>query len=188
MNDRPRRIACSLLQIACLCLWIPAITSYDSLFFSVEHPDSLKYVYEVSPSYSIGAIFPKKVHNVYLYYAEPENACTPLKNYDQVEGEAVLIERGDCSFVEKALNAYAAGAAFAIVTDSKNNSDSFINMIEDGTGRQARIPIAYLPGVSGRQFRQHFLYEDDYVVINIPLNLTMKSVREVLNKPPWELW
>ncbi|KAI6202355.1 PA domain-containing protein [Aphelenchoides besseyi] len=171
-----------------LLLIVTRTMSYDSLFFTIESPESLKYMYEINPSYSIGSRFPEKVHTVAFFYADPPEACSPLKNSLQIRGEAVLIERGECSFVEKAVNGYIAGAAFIIVTDSNNASDTIINMVSDDTGRYVNVPIAYLPGVSGRKLRQFFLYEGDSMTINIPMNMTFKAMREALNRPPWELW
>lgn len=84
-----------------------------------------------------------------MIYADPSDACSPLKNYQDVEDEVVLIERGECAFIDKILNAQYAGARMAIITDSKNASEGFIDMIRDETNRRAGIPAGYLPGNNG---------------------------------------
>lgn len=45
----------------------------------------------------------------------PQNGCTPFTNAAAVNGTIVLIQRGGCTFVVKAANAYAAGA-IAMIT------------------------------------------------------------------------
>jgi len=146
-------------------------------------------LYQINPSYQIASIFPKYVEEIGLVYSDPPEACQKLRNTNDVFGEAVLVERGSCSFVEKIINSQNAGAKFVIITDSINGSEEFIDMITDGTQRRGQIPAAFLPGVNGKHLREYLLYEKPILWIHIPLNYTLRNLRESdASKPPWEVW
>lgn len=52
-------------------------------------------------------------------HAEPKRLCSKLKmSAEQVNGKILIVERGDCTFVDKARKAQEAGAAAVIVTDN----------------------------------------------------------------------
>ena len=53
-----------------------------------------------------------------LVAAEPFNGCTELTNIAAVQGKVVLIQRGSCSFVEKARHALSAGASMMLVANN----------------------------------------------------------------------
>uniref|UniRef100_A0A183FG86 PA domain-containing protein n=1 Tax=Heligmosomoides polygyrus TaxID=6339 RepID=A0A183FG86_HELPZ len=60
----------------------------------------------------------------------------------------------ECSFVEKIINAENAGALIALVTDSHaefscSGGDEYVDMVTDGSERQAGIPAGYVTGASG---------------------------------------
>ncbi|VDM39692.1 unnamed protein product [Toxocara canis] len=156
------------------------------LFFYIEKPRKLAYTYEVRSSEEIGAPFPDDPQkNVPLQYANPAHACTAIR---PARGNVVLIERGECSFAEKALTASKAGARFAIITDSEAGTDDWIDMISDGSAQKSNIPVAYLPGVSGRRIREYLMYGDERITITIPLNYSTVLLNNIPRKPPWELW
>ncbi|KAL3070885.1 hypothetical protein niasHT_001971 [Heterodera trifolii] len=161
----------------------------EGIFFQVDKPTKLAYIYQINPSYQIGGRFPTyTIQDISLVYAEPPEGCQKLSN-KFIEGEAVLLERGGCPFVEKVLNAQKAGAAIALITDSTSGGDDFIDMVSDDTHRRGDIPAAWLPGVSGRRLRQYLVYEKPELWIQIPLNYTNRSLRDTFaSKPPWELW
>jgi hypothetical protein len=52
--------------------------------------------------------------------ANPVLACSPLTNAAQMAGKIALIDRGTCSFVEKARAAQAAGAVGALVANNES--------------------------------------------------------------------
>jgi hypothetical protein len=54
-----------------------------------------------------------------LVVANPISACSPLTNAAVIAGGIALMERGNCTFVEKAQAAQAAGAAGALVFDDQ---------------------------------------------------------------------
>lgn len=186
-----------ILRLICLILFIVRAQIEglvnDAIFFMIERPHYLNYIYQINPSYHVGSRFPLDViKNIRLVYSEPPEACKKLLNYGEVRGNVVLIERGGCSFLEKVINAEDAGATITLITDSKSGDDTFIDMIADGTSRKTNIPAAYLPGVSGKRIRNHLLYKNDVLLIQIPLNYTTKSFKDSsllqITKPPWELW
>ena len=51
----------------------------------------------------------------------PTDACQPLNNGSQVAGQFALVDRGNCSFVEKATQAQNAGAIGVIVANNTGN-------------------------------------------------------------------
>ncbi|VDK50028.1 unnamed protein product [Anisakis simplex] len=158
-----------------------------ALFFYIEKPRKLAYTYEVRSSEEIGAPFPERPHkHIALRYAQPPNGCTKMEPLD--DQVVLLIERGDCSFILKARMASAAGAQFAIITDSAAGTDDWIEMIGDGLNQKSDIPVAYLPGISGRRIREHLLYGGEVITVTIPLNYSSLLLSDVPRKPPWELW
>ncbi|VDL82202.1 unnamed protein product [Nippostrongylus brasiliensis] len=169
----------------------------------------------MQPSHSVGVPFPKYSYKLLvrqkasLVYAYPAHGCQPLKN-NLGPNEVVLLERGlyvlqsracemmshtalmlcfrECTFVQKIINAENAGAVIALVTDSYGGGDEYVDMITDSTERKAGIPAGYITGASGRRLRDFLLYSDVPIRMTIPLNHTLAMLRDVPNKPPWELW
>lgn len=71
-------------------------------------------------------------------------------SFVSVSDKVVLIQRGECSFVSKAIRAQEAGAAGAIITDNDDKNDQLtISMVDDSTNRQISIPVAFLLGMNG---------------------------------------
>lgn len=54
--------------------------------------------------------------------AEPFSACSPLTNAASLQGAAVIVQRGNCTFEVKARAAQAAGAALVVITDNQAGS------------------------------------------------------------------
>lgn len=81
-------------------------------------------------------------------FAEPFRLCSKLKTpIDQVNGRILIVERGDCTFVDKARKAQAAGAAAVIVTDNvpgtAANDQPMFAMSGDGND-DVTIPVVFL--------------------------------------------
>ena len=57
--------------------------------------------------------------------AEPADACGPLTNGEELSGAVLLVHRGSCSFMEKALNVEQAGALAVIVINNKDSEAAF---------------------------------------------------------------
>ena len=58
--------------------------------------------------------------NASLVVAEPVDGCEPIwDNAEAVNGSIVVVDRGSCPFVDKAMNAQAAGAVAVLVANNK---------------------------------------------------------------------
>ncbi|KAG2388778.1 hypothetical protein C9374_000217 [Naegleria lovaniensis] len=93
--------------------------------------------------------------------AYPIDACSPLQNHSTYVDESnsenhykdklVLVTRGQCAFIQKALYVEQAGAAGMIVVNSENGEMHL--MSDDGTdaGNLIRIPCVLIPYDRGQQ-------------------------------------
>lgn len=153
----------------------------------------MEYTYRLKPAKDFGgsftqAIFKQKKRNL-MVFAEPREACSELENYSQLVGNIALIERGDCTFLTKAIMAERAGAIGAIITDTRSdvNDDYFIEMVHDNSSRDTDIPAGYLLGRNGRMiFNTLYRYGLDRAIIKLPVNLTF-TPPELINHPPWAM-
>ena len=98
-----------------------------------------------------------------IVMADPANGCngapalpkgsvpTPLNNQAEISGNIALIDRGDCSFISKALNAQASGAKAVIVV---NNVDGpAASMGGDETGAAVLIPAIMISKADGDKLK-----------------------------------
>ena len=60
-----------------------------------------------------------------VFNAEPADACALLTNTQELSGAVVLVDRGSCSFMEKAVNAEKAGALAIIVVNNVKAEAAF---------------------------------------------------------------
>ena len=77
--------------------------------------------------------------------------CGTITNPNEVNGHIALIYRGDCTFVQKALNAQAAGAV-AIVMIS-NSPDALIQLGGSAPGVGVTIPVFLITQADGALIR-----------------------------------
>ncbi len=85
-----------------------------------------------------------------LVPSAPACGCATFTNADDVEGNVALIERGECSFLSKAVKAQEAGAIAVIITDNDaENDELYVSMQDDTTEREVAIPAAFLLGKNG---------------------------------------
>lgn len=153
----------------------------------------MEYTYRLKPAKDFGgsftqAIFKQKKRNL-MVFAEPREACSELENYSQLVGNIALIERGDCTFLTKAIMAERAGAIGAIITDTRSdvNDDYFIEMVHDNSSSDTSIPAGYLLGRDGRIIVAALQNSGlDRAHIRLPLNLTF-TPPELINHPPWAM-
>uniref|UniRef100_A0A2M4BE78 alpha-1,2-Mannosidase n=1 Tax=Anopheles marajoara TaxID=58244 RepID=A0A2M4BE78_9DIPT len=109
--------------------------------------DTELHVLEAGPSH-FGMELTKDMSVVQqAVYAQPIKLCSALKNTNEVRGKIVIMERGECTFVDKARRAQSAGAVAAIVFDntpntSINNQQMFA-MSGDGKD-DVQIPVVFL--------------------------------------------
>lgn len=163
------------------------------MFFEIIDPPELEYTFRLRPAKNFGGIFNSstKLDDVNLVLADPEDACTKVHNWEEMYGNVALVERGDCSFLEKALQVQKAGASAVIITDSAASEDElsyYIDMVDDNTGREVYIPAGYLQGMNGQMIRRTLnKLGQMHAIINIPVNLTFVPPHEI-NHPPWQGW
>lgn len=78
---------------------------------------------------------------------KPFHSCTDIQNKDELSGKIAIIERGECTFVDKARRAMNAGAVAVIIFD--NVPDTSINnqppFAMSGDGKDdVKIPTCFL--------------------------------------------
>lgn len=163
------------------------------VFFEIIDPPELEYTFRIRPAKNFGGIFNSstKLDEVNLVLADPEDACTKIHNWEEMFGNVALVERGECAFLEKAIQAQRAGASAVIVTDSlasEDDLDYYIEMVHDNTGRDVNIPAGFLLGKNGQMIRRTLnKLGEKHAIINIPVNLTFVPAHEI-NHPPWLGW
>jgi len=77
------------------------------------------------------------------------DGCSALTNAAEVAGKIALIDRGDCTFVEKVTNAQAAGAIAAIVVN--NTGDDLFTM--SGSAPSVTIPSLFIGQTHGDRIK-----------------------------------
>lgn len=79
------------------------------------------------------------------------NGCAPAENAARLQGRIALIDRGECSFVDKVRNAQAAGAIGAIIANRAGDSTPILG----GTGADdVAIPAVSVGASDGNLLRQ----------------------------------
>ena len=86
-----------------------------------------------------------------LALAEPRDACYPLKV--ALDNRAVLVDRGTCSFVEKALHAQQAGATGIIVINHMPDEPAFA-MGSDQQGQAVTVVAMMVNKEAGLHLEQ----------------------------------
>lgn len=165
------------------------------VFFEIVEPEELEYTYRLRMAKDFGVTFPPSFkRNVHvLVPTQPRDACTKIRNVDSVRGNIAFVERGECSFLHKALMAERAGAEAVIVTDPENaavDDEYYIEMVHDKVSPDvdANIPVAYLLGKNGYMILKTLRkLELDYAIVRVPVNLTFIPP-QLINHPPWLRW
>ena len=70
------------------------------VFFEIIRPEDLSYTYKLNPA-AFSVPWNMTTSTATLVLADPPCGCGALKNYEDIEGNIALIERGDCSFTSK---------------------------------------------------------------------------------------
>uniref|UniRef100_A0A8R1IT19 PA domain-containing protein n=1 Tax=Caenorhabditis japonica TaxID=281687 RepID=A0A8R1IT19_CAEJA len=154
----------------------------------------LAFTYQMKHAFMLGTHFPdganKTLKNLEVVLSDPINGCDILRNEIHVP-TVILMERGDCSFTVKVLNADNAGATVVMVTDSQNYDfrvrQDYVNMIPDESLDRAGIPCVYIAPVTGRYFRDH-LEEGGTMRLNMPVEKNDAPWVHHQRKAPWEVW
>ncbi|XP_036334591.1 PRADC1-like protein [Rhagoletis pomonella] len=172
------------------------ITTQDiiagDVFFEITDPAVLEYTYRLRPAKDFGVSFvSRRFVGIGLVLTVPSDACSKIQNQRELRGNVALIERGECSFLTKTINAELAGAKAVIITEFNNESaefDYYIEMIHDNTSRDAHIPAGFLLGKNGIVIRSTLLrLRRPQATINLPVNLTFVPPAQI-NHPPWLGW
>lgn len=83
--------------------------------------------------------------------ASTTDGCSALTNAAAVSGKIALVDRGNCTFVTKALNAQAAGAAGLIIAD--NVRTTCLPPGLGGTNSSIRIPVVSITQDDGSKLK-----------------------------------
>ena len=99
---------------------------------TVDSPPSVARNYVFSGA-SFGAPLPVLPLSAALVVADPWLACAPLsaESANAVAGKVALVMRGQCTFLEKALNVQAAGAVALIVSNYNPSPISMAPLINE---------------------------------------------------------
>ncbi len=92
-----------------------------------------------------------------LVPSDPPCGCGSFLNSDDVEGAVALVERGECSFVSKAVKAAEAGAVAIVIADNDEHNDELyiIMQVKIFSGEYGVFSFAYFSGnLSCRQDRE----------------------------------
>lgn len=165
------------------------------VFFEIVDPPELEYTYRIRPAKDFGGSFESssmRIRDGKLVPAVPSDACEPeFLNEKDLRGNIALVERGECSFLTKAINIERAGGRAVIITEIDTHSDDYdfyIEMIHDKTDRETSIPAAFLLGKNGLIIRKTLTrLNRRYALINLPVNLTFVAPHHI-NQPPWLQW
>ncbi len=79
------------------------------------------------------------------------DGCSPFVNAAQVAGKIALIDRGTCTFVNKVLNAQAAGAVGVVVVDNDKTACKVSGL--GGTDATIRIPAVRVTAAVGDRIK-----------------------------------
>lgn len=121
-------------------LWSPTNTE----FLEVNAPDNVAGTYEMRPASFGGSLDTPIIGDVVEVddgSANPSLGCDPLENGGELSGNIALIDRGDCQFGLKCLNAQNAGAIAVIVC---NNVSGLVTMAPGNDGDQVTIPAVMI--------------------------------------------
>ncbi|AHM60069.1 hypothetical protein D770_09060 [Flammeovirgaceae bacterium 311] len=99
-----------------------------------------------------------------IVMADPANGCSgtptlpagsvpvPFANQSEISGNIALVDRGDCAFIEKALNAQASGATAIIVVNNVAGAGP-MSMGGDETGNLVLIPAIMISKEDGDRLK-----------------------------------
>lgn len=120
-------------------------TELQAVFF--RKPDNTYEILMAGPSHFSPKMRTDEALRLQLAYAQPFTLCAPLENEDALRYRMAVVQRGDCTFVDKARRAQAAGAWAVIVVDNLADSSSkdqpMFAMSGDGKD-DVTIPVVFL--------------------------------------------
>lgn len=180
-----------------LCLWnilvrfscMSGLGVNELLYFRVISPEEIGYIFSAAPAKDFGGDFTSSYDKIFLVPADPADGCSELKDREIIQGQVILVERGGCSFVQKARYVEEAGGKAVLIADNAVDNDSqYLDMITDGSAAKPNIPALFLLGRDGLMIRRSLQRQElPWAVISIPVNVSSLASFP-LKQPPWTLW
>lgn len=189
VRGRISRWICVLIIFCMRLFGVPGLGVNELLYFRVLSPQDISYIFTAAPAKDFGGQFVSQYEEIYLVPAEPADGCSPLRHLELIHGQIILLERGGCSFVQKALMVEEAGGrAVLIADDAADNDSQYLDMITDGSTAAPSIPALFLLGRDGLMIRRSLQKQAlPWAVISIPVNVSSLASFP-LRQPPWTLW
>lgn len=161
----------------------------ELLYFRIISPEEIGYIFSAAPAKDFGGRFTSSYDEIFLVPANPADGCTDLEDTEIIRGQVILVERGGCSFVQKAKNVEEAGGKAVLIADNAPDNDShYLDMITDGSEAKPSIPALFLLGRDGMMIRRTLERQAlPWAVISIPVNVSSLASFP-LKQPPWTLW
>ncbi|XP_026176453.1 protease-associated domain-containing protein 1 [Mastacembelus armatus] len=161
----------------------------ELLYFRVISPEDIGYIFSAAPAKDFGGEFTASYDEIFLVPADPADGCSELQDREIIQGQVILVERGSCSFVQKARHVEEAGGKAVLIADNAVDNDSqYLDMITDGSTTKPSIPALFLLGRDGMMIRRSLQRKAlPWAVISIPVNVSSLASFP-LKQPPWTLW
>lgn len=108
-------------------------------------------------------------------YGDPDYVVTPI----------LLLERGNCPFVQKTRHAQDIGASAVIISDNSDEDPTNIVMSDDGTGGNLNIPSFLIRKSDGDLLRNAIMVEGMKGVVSLTLTF---EITQGLGNVTYEIW
>ena len=92
------------------------------------------------------------------------------------ESPIILLDRGDCSFVNKVTNAENYGAQAVLVVNNDNEDVDELVMADDGNGKYVNIPSELISQSDGQKLKK-FMKENPGVEVSIEIDFEIVSLK-----------
>eukprot|EP00039_Didymoeca_costata_P014089 m.223308 g.223308 ORF g.223308 m.223308 type:complete len:183 (-) comp15942_c0_seq7:1285-1833(-) len=161
-------VACQLL------IGAVSMAREEDIFFQIHDPRSLRYIFRGKMARDFGGVFRRVHRKALMVIADPPDACQELHNVLSLTGNIALIQRGVCSFAEKAEQAQKAGAIAAIIYDNdENNFNAWVHMVKEDYDYVVHIPALFINGRDGNIIVEKLQEAGlDSAIITVPINET----------------
>ncbi|XP_004547055.1 protease-associated domain-containing protein 1 [Maylandia zebra] len=168
---------------------LSALGVNELLYFRVISPEEIGYLFSAAPAKDFGGTFTSFYDEIFLVPADPADGCSELTDREILQGQVILVERGGCSFVQKARNVEEAGGKAVLIADNAEDNDSqYLDMVTDGSTAKPSIPALFLLGRDGMMIRRSLQRQAlPWAVISIPVNVSALASFP-FKQPPWTLW
>lgn len=158
------------------------ITQLQAVYFL--NTDGTYEILNAGPSHFSPELTGDQSVTAQALYAEPINLCSEQENNKMFKNKIAIVERGDCTFVDKARRAQLNQALAVIVTDNVPDSSStdqpMFAMSGDGKD-DVQIPVVFLFSKESNILKKR-LTVDPNLEINIMQMLALKKRLETLDE------